>query len=118
MSVSQLVDQSIAAGTPAARFHIGSNLKLLPKFNDKEPGTFFFVFERLADARNWPDQDHTLMLQCVLTGKAQEAYAALTSEVCENDVKLKAAVLKAYVLVQEAYRQHFRNWRKSDRQTC
>lgn len=78
---------------------------------------FFFVFERLADARNWSDQDCTLMLQCVLTGKAQEAYAALTSEVCKNYVKVKAAVLKAYELVLEAYRQLFRNWRKSDRQT-
>lgn len=57
------------------------------------------------------------MLQCVLTGKAQEAYAALTSEVCKNYVKVKAAVLKAYELVLEAYRQRFRNWRKSDRQT-
>ena len=43
----------------------------------RDPETFFSLFERVADARSWPDSDRTLMLQCVLTGNAQEAYSAL-----------------------------------------
>lgn len=34
------------------------------------PETFFSLFERVADARRWPDSERTVMLQCVLTGKA------------------------------------------------
>jgi hypothetical protein len=46
----------------------------IPKYNEKDPETLFSSFERFADTRIWPDSDRTLMLQCVLTGKAQEAY--------------------------------------------
>ena len=44
---------------------------------------------------------------CVLTGKAQEAYSALsaTNSLCYNSVK--AAVLKANEMVPEAYRKRF-----------
>ncbi len=60
MAVSELIEQSTAAGAPsAARFDVASNLKLLPKFSDKDPDTFFCMFEQLADSRNWPDQDRT-----------------------------------------------------------
>ncbi len=63
LSASDLTDQSASVSTfSAARFDIASNLKLLPKFNDEDPDPFFCMFERLAEARNWPDQDRTLML--------------------------------------------------------
>lgn len=53
------------------------------------------------------------MLQCVFTGKAQVAYPALTPVDGMDVLKVKAAaVLKAYELVPEAYRQRFRSWRK------
>ena len=32
------------------------------------------MFERVAKVRKWPESARTLMLQCVLTGRAQEAY--------------------------------------------
>ena len=57
------------------------------------------------------------MLQCVLTGKAQEAYSALSAVESKVYVPVKAAVLKAYELVPEAYRQRFRSWEKSGKQT-
>uniref|UniRef100_A0A667WFT4 SCAN box domain-containing protein n=1 Tax=Myripristis murdjan TaxID=586833 RepID=A0A667WFT4_9TELE len=69
------------------------------------------------DSRDWPDADRTLLLQCVFTGKAQEAYSALSSEDCKVYEKVKSAVLKAYELVPEAYRQRFRSWRKTGKQT-
>nr|XP_055071458.1 uncharacterized protein LOC129451930 [Misgurnus anguillicaudatus] len=57
------------------------------------------------------------MLQTVITGKAQEAYAALPMEDRRDYDKVKVTILKAYELVPEAYRQRFRNWRKGERQT-
>ena len=68
--------------------------------------------ERLAEARDWSDVERTLLLQCVFSGKAQEAFAAMTAEDSSNYQLVKAAVLQAFELVPEAYRQRFRLLRK------
>lgn len=101
----------------SSRFDVASNLRLLPKFNESDVETFFCLFERVADLRCWPDEERTLMLQCVFTGKAQEVCSALSSEDCKDYKVVKSAVLKAYELVPEAYRQRFRGWRKTGKQT-
>lgn len=75
------------------------------------------MFERLTKARKWSDSEQTLLLQCVLTGKAQEAFSALSMTDSENYNTVKIAVLGAYELVPEAYRQKFRNSRKQDDKT-
>lgn len=44
------------------------------------------------------------MLQCILTGRAQEAYSALRATDCLSYAKVKSVVLKAYgslKLIQE-----------------
>ena len=117
LSSDALVSVNAERGGGLKSFDIGTNMRLLPRFNEKDPDTFFLLFERIADARNWPDVDRTLMLQSVLTGKAQEAFAALNPADSMSYAKVKAAVLKIYELVPEAYRQRFRNWRKQDKQS-
>ena len=92
------------------------NLQLLPKFNEKDPETLFLLFERVADARTWPDSEHTLMLQCVLTGKAQEAYSALSVADSVSYDKVKMAVLQIYELVPDAYRQQFTTLKRDNKQ--
>ncbi|KAL1279658.1 hypothetical protein QQF64_014258 [Cirrhinus molitorella] len=64
----------------------------------------------MSEERNWPVSIRVVMLQTVITGKAQEAYAALTMEDRKDYNKVKGAILKAYELVPEAYRQRFRGW--------
>lgn len=59
-------------------FDVSICLRLVPKFSEWDPNTFFLLFEQLARNRNWSDSEQTLLLQCVLTGKAQEAYSALS----------------------------------------
>lgn len=54
-----------------------NELKLVPKFNERDPDIFFVLFEHLADAHEWSDSMHTLMLQCVLTRRAQQAFSSL-----------------------------------------
>ena len=55
-----------------------SSLRLVPKFNEREIETFS-LFERVADARGWVDSDRTILLQCVFTGRAQEALSSLST---------------------------------------
>ncbi len=98
-------------------FDLASNLRLLPKFNEHDPDVFFSLFETMSEERDWPMSIRIVMLQTVITGKAQEAYAALMMEDRKDYNKVKIAILKAYELVPEAYRQRFRSWRKGDRQT-
>lgn len=92
-----------------------NSLRLVPKFHEKEVYTFFTLFERVAEARGWVESDRIDLLQCVLTGRAQEAFSSLTTGDSSDYQKVKVAVLKAYELVPEAYRQRFRNWRKGDK---
>uniref|UniRef100_A0A3B4ZKQ1 Gypsy retrotransposon integrase-like protein 1 n=1 Tax=Stegastes partitus TaxID=144197 RepID=A0A3B4ZKQ1_9TELE len=94
-----------------------SNLRWLPPFNEKDPDTFFSLFERVCKVKEWSDKECALLLQCVLTGKAQEAYSCLSVDDSFVYKKIKSAVLKAYELVPEAYRQRFRSWDKTSDQT-
>ncbi|KAK0150475.1 hypothetical protein N1851_008430 [Merluccius polli] len=94
-----------------------ADLWLVPKFNTDDPDTFFSLFERLAEARQWSPGRRCLLLQCVLTGRAQEAYASLSKEASTNYSAVKNAVLQAYELVPEAYRQRFRAGNKGADQT-
>ena len=75
----------------------------VPQFCEQDPDIFFSLFERVAESRGWSDSDRTLLLQCVLTGKAQEAYSALTIVESREYATVKAAVLRSYELVPEAY---------------
>jgi len=56
--------------------------------------------------------ERTLLLQCVFTGKAQEVFSSLSVRNSGSYHLVKAAVLKAYELVPEAYRQRFRSLKK------
>ena len=67
--------------------------------------------------RGWPEADRVVLLQSVLTGKAQEAYSVLGELESQNYATVKEVILKAYELVPKAYRQRFRSWRKSDKQS-
>ncbi len=55
-----------------------------------------------------------MLLQCVLVGKAQEAYFSLSVEESLDYEQVKAAILRIYELVPEAYRQKNCNHRKTD----
>ncbi len=41
---------------------------------------FLSLFETIAEEGNWPNAVRIVMLQTVITAKAQEAFAALTME--------------------------------------
>lgn len=40
-----------------------ASLRLVPKFNERDPDTFFILFERVSETRQWSDGDKVLLLQ-------------------------------------------------------
>ena len=68
---------SVPSGTPGRSVDDLSDLRLVPRFNERDPETFFAMFERLADAQGWPDSTRTLMLQCVLTAGHRDNSSAV-----------------------------------------
>ena len=101
----------------ASAFDPGRNIRLVPPFQEKEVDKYFARFEKVADSLNWPKESWVLLLQSVLVGKAQEIYGSLSVEQSSNYEHVKEAILKAYELVPEAYRQKFRNYLKYDSKT-
>ena len=96
----------------ASAFDPARNIRLVPPFQEKEVDKYFAHFEKVADSLNWPKESWVLLLQSVLVGKAQEIYGSLSVEQSSNYEHVKEAILKAYELVPEAYRQKFRNYLK------
>ena len=98
-------------------FNVCKYIKLVPRFNEKEVSKFFESFEKVASQLKWLKDYWAIMLQAVLTGKAQVAYSSMSAEESASYDKVKQAILKAYELVPEAYRQKFRDLRKIQGQT-
>lgn len=65
----------------------------------------------------WPKECWALLLQCRLMGKALEVFSTLSLEDSLNYDAVKLAILRAYELVPEAYRQKFRGHKKNSSQT-
>ena len=98
----------------ASAFDPTRNIRLVTPFQEKEVDKYFAHFEKVADSLNWPKESWALLLQSVLVGKAQEIYGSLSVEQSSKYEHVKEAILKAYKLVPEAYRQKFRNYLKYD----
>ena len=98
-------------------FEVTKQARLVPKFEEANADGYFAHFERTALNLGWPKECWSMLLQTALTGKAQRAYATLPTENCADYDLVKAAVLKSFELVPEAYRQKFRTQRKTENQS-
>lgn len=98
-------------------FDISKYIRLVPPFRETDVDSYFVAFERIASKLGWPKDMWALLLQCSLTGKAQEVCSSLSIESGLDYDTVKAAVLRAYELVPEAYRQKFRSHSKTVKQT-
>ncbi|XP_026013195.1 uncharacterized protein LOC113015392 [Astatotilapia calliptera] len=102
-----MADEAISAQVSRSSF-VSSNIHLVPVFCESSVESFFSVFESIATALQWPEDVWGVMLLCKFTGKAQEACSGLSRQDSLVYEKIKSAVLQAYELVPEAYRQNFR----------
>ena len=98
-------------------FDLTKYVKLVPQFNESDVDKYFQHFEKIAKNLHWPENVWSTLLQSALKGKAQETFAALSVDDSSDYDVVKSAILKAYELVPEAYRQKFRNYKKDDKQT-
>uniref|UniRef100_A0AAR2LUH6 SCAN box domain-containing protein n=1 Tax=Pygocentrus nattereri TaxID=42514 RepID=A0AAR2LUH6_PYGNA len=97
----------------SSSFPITKHITLVPPFCESEVDTYFSIFERMAVSLKWPKEFWTLLLQCRLTGKARDVCSSLSLSDSMEYEAVKAAILRAYELVPEAYRQRFREYKKS-----
>ncbi|KAJ8046341.1 hypothetical protein HOLleu_04981 [Holothuria leucospilota] len=104
-------------GLDTGGFDISKHVKFVPKFQENNVEKFFNHFEKLGEQLKWPRDKWSILIQSNFTGKAQEVYSALSIEDSMDYDKVKKAILQAYELVPEAYRQKFRKYRKADTQT-
>ncbi|KAK0131140.1 hypothetical protein N1851_034164 [Merluccius polli] len=109
---SPITPQPDAPAYPNKPFDASRHIALVPQFREHEIDAYFESFERVATAFKWPKEAWAPLLQSKLTGKAREVMKKLPlSDSLDYEV-LKAAVLRTYSLVPEAYRQRFRAYRK------
>lgn len=101
----------------ASTFDVGKYITLVPHFRETEVDSYFNAFERIVISLCWPKEAWTILLQCKLVGKAQEVFSTLPLEESLNYDAVKLAILRAYELVPEAYRQRFRNHKKNSSST-
>ena len=65
----------------------------------------------------WSEEEWTPLLQSFFVGRAREVYSALSIDNSVQYKVVKTAVLKAYELVPEAYREKFWSSAENDFQT-
>ena len=102
------------ASSGSSHFDPTRHVRLVPPFQEKEVDKYFSYFEKVAENLKWPKEMWTTLLQSVFVGKAREVYSALPIDQTKNYDSVKIAVLKAYELVPEAYRQKFRQLKKDE----
>lgn len=61
-------------------FDVGEEIRLVPPFRETKVDSYFTAFERVAAKLQWPEDMWALLLQCNLSGKAQEVSAELSIE--------------------------------------
>ena len=78
---------------------------------------YLTTFERLMGAYNVDRSRWVFKLAPQLIGKAQQAYAALSTDHAADYDAVKAAILRRYDITEETYRQRFRTATKGGEET-
>lgn len=85
----------------------------IPKLTEKDDiVSYLTMFERLMGAYEVKKEKWVFKLAAHLVGKAQEAYAALSTEDARSYEKVKEAILRRFDITEESYWQRFRAARK------
>jgi len=96
-------------------FEISKCIKLAPVFAEDNPEGFFREFETIAKHFKWPEEHWVWLIKPKLSGKALKVCENLNDNTDYEEVK--CAILAAYSITTEGYRQAFRNMNKSSSQT-
>jgi hypothetical protein len=91
--------------------------RLLPKFDEGDVEGYLNSFERIVAIHAFPREKWSALLHTQLVGKALKVFGELSISECNDYDLLKAAILKAYALVPDAYRKRFRSLTKFPNET-
>ncbi len=90
----------------------------LSKLSDSDDiEAYLTTCERMMSVYKVPEDQWVFKLAPQLTGKAQQAYAALGVEEAVDYRRVKEAILRRYDVSEESYRRRFRTTRKSKNET-
>ena len=84
MEKDKLEKQGSSGASSHSGFDATKNIRLVPKFEEKEVDKYFLHFEKIAESLKWPKESWTLLLQSVFVGKARER---TSSDFNENQPK-------------------------------
>ena len=121
-ALRQLVEQSTAhrreeRTTPATRTTSEHDAKIAKLTDEDDIEAYLVTFERLMQAYGVEEGRWALRLAPQLTGKAQQAYAAMRREESLRYPELKKAILQRYDICEDTYRQRFRSATRNEGET-
>lgn len=61
----------MAPDLASCKSDVVTNMRLIPRFDEKDVERFFLLFERVAEVQNWPDEEPTLTVCCSLFLRAK-----------------------------------------------
>ncbi|XP_069159858.1 uncharacterized protein [Procambarus clarkii] len=109
-----LAEQRIEHGLPESTTQVSHSHdnkvseKDIPLFVPEEAESFFKHFEKVANIKEWSQEEWAQLFQLRLTGAAREAYTQLILEECQDYVTVENSILGSFQLTKEAYRKRFR----------
>ena len=112
-----LVDAGTRRPEAAPRRENDDNLKLSRLTEGDDIEAYLTTFERMMAAYEVPNSRWLFKLTPMLTGKAQQAYAAMEPDRAAHYGQLKEAILRRYDISEETYRQRFRSAARKDGET-
>ena len=111
---AKMVESKKAESSSGASSRAADGEHRVVKLADRDDiEAYLTTFERLMSAYKIPKDRWIFKLAPQLSGKAQQAYAALTTEDALEYDGVKAAILRRYDITEETYRQRFREITKN-----
>ena len=80
LNLSKTSWKKYGSSTSSSQFDATKNIRLVPKFEEKEVDKYFLHFEEFANSLKWPKESWTLLLQSVFIGQARVVYSSLSIE--------------------------------------
>ena len=109
----QMVEEGRRGATPVRPTSENDRVKLSKLTETDDVEAYLTTFERMMSVYEVDRSRWAFKLAPQLTGKAQQAYAAMATEDAGDYDKVKAAILKRYNINEETYRQRFRATKKA-----